>query len=90
MKITIDFCSIKTYSDFYEQLKENIDLPDYFGNNLDALYDVISGDVALPLEIHFIKMNLNQLEEFSDLLDTMKELELELEEFIFRYAIRFD
>lgn len=90
MKITIDFCSIKTYSDFYEQLKENIDLPDYFGNNLDALYDVISGDVALPLEIHFIKMSLNQLEEFSDLLDTMKELELELEDFIFRYAIRFD
>lgn len=90
MKITIDFCAIKTYADFYEQLKQKIELPDYFGDNLDALYDVISGEVSLPMEIHFINMSLDQLEEFSNLLNTMKDLEQEIEDLIFRYSIRLN
>ena len=41
----IDFTDIGDYEDFYVQLKEKIKLPDHFGDNLDALSDVISGEL---------------------------------------------
>lgn len=87
MQINIDFSDLENMSDFYEILKQELSLPNYFGENLDALFDVISGDVELPLHIHFINMNLEQLENFSSLIDTMKDLEREVEGFTFRYAI---
>jgi len=43
--IYIDFVDLGDYEDFYAQLKTKLTLPDYFGDNLDALYDVISGDL---------------------------------------------
>lgn len=53
-KIILDFACITSLSDFYQQLGHHISLPDYFGNNLDALWDiVISGDLPMPIEIVF-------------------------------------
>lgn len=88
MQINIDFLNIKSMEDFYAQLKKELELPEHFGKNLDALSDVISGDVELPLKIHFINMELTQLEEFQELIETMKNLEQEVEGFTFRYAIK--
>ncbi|HLS31078.1 MAG TPA: barstar family protein [Flavobacteriaceae bacterium] len=88
MQIKIDFLNIKSMEDFYAQLQKELDLPEHFGKNMDALSDVISGEVKLPLKIHFINMELSQLEEFQELIQTMKSLEEEVEEFTFRYAIK--
>ena len=38
----IDIRNIKTKQEFHERLKEIMPLPDYYGNNLDALYDVLT------------------------------------------------
>ena len=43
MEIYIDFLEIGDYEDFYAQLKEKLTLPEHFGDNLDALFDVITG-----------------------------------------------
>lgn len=88
MQIKIDFQNIKSMEDFYAQLQNELELPEHFGKNLDALSDVISGEVELPLNIHFINLELTQLEDFQKLIETMKDLEQKIEEFSFRYAIK--
>jgi ribonuclease inhibitor len=41
----------KTKADFHKILKERLNLPNYYGSNLDALWDCITTDVKLPLKI---------------------------------------
>lgn len=36
---------------FYDEITRQFDFPDYFGRNLDALYDVLSTDLEGPLEV---------------------------------------
>ncbi len=86
-EIYIDFTSIGDYEDFYEQLKDKLTLPDYFGDNLDALYDVVTGNLELPLHIEFVNMSVEQLEIFEDLLTTLEDAEDETEGFSFSYYL---
>ncbi len=86
-EIYIDFVNIGDYEDFYEQLKSKLELPEYFGDNLDALSDVISGELEMPLHIEFVNMSVDQLELFEDLLTTLEDLEDEIEEFSFSYYL---
>ena len=44
-EILIDFLNIGDYEDFYEQLKSKVELPEHFGDNLDALSDMISNEI---------------------------------------------
>lgn len=85
--VYIDFSEIGDYDDFYAQLKQKVELPDYFGDNLDALYDSITGYVALPLHIEFVNMSVDQLETFEDLITTLEDAEEELEDFTFSYYL---
>lgn len=78
---------IGDYEDFYVQLKEKIKLPEHFGDNLDALSDVITGDLEMPLHIEFVNMTVDQLEIFEDLLTTLEDAEDEVEDFTFTYFL---
>ena len=73
--IYIDFSEIGDEEDFFAQLREKLSLPEHFGNNLDALYDTITGDLEMPLRIEFVNMNVEQLEHFEDLLTTLEDAE---------------
>ena len=42
MKIVLDGNDILNREDFFEVLNQSLDFPDYFGNNLDALADILS------------------------------------------------
>ena len=88
--VEIDFSQIKNSDDFYIVLKEKLDLPDYFGSNLDALYDSLTGYVKTPLLIQFKNMSLGQLNTFSDLIAVFKEVEDEIEDFDFEYYIQLE
>lgn len=85
--IYIDFTDIGDYEDFYAQLKEKLPLPEHFGENLDALYDVLTGDLEMPLHLEFVNMAVDQLEIFEDLLTTLEDAEEELEDFTFTYFL---
>ncbi|MBL1219955.1 barstar family protein [Chryseobacterium sp. L7] len=85
--IYIDFTDIGDYEDFYAQLKEKITLPEHFGDNLDALSDVITGELEMPLHIEFVNMTVDQLEIFEDLLTTLEDAEDEMEDFSFTYYL---
>ena len=86
-EILIDFLNIGDYEDFYEQLKSKVELPEHFGDNLDALSDVISGGLELPIHIEFVNMSVDQLETFEDLITMLEEIEEEEEDFTFSYFL---
>lgn len=50
MQVIIDGRKIKDKQTLHAYLKEACKFPDYYGNNLDALYDVLT-DREEPLEI---------------------------------------
>lgn len=50
--VMLDFSGCQNRKQVHEYLKEMFDFPDYYGNNLDALYDLL-GDIAEDLEIVF-------------------------------------
>ena len=85
--IYIDFQDIGDYEEFYDKLREKLSLPEFFGNNLDALYDTITGFVALPLHLEFVNMSVDQLETFEDLLATLEDAEDEVKDFSFSYYL---
>ncbi len=86
-EIYIDFVNIGDYEDFYTELKSKLELPEHFGDNLDALFDVISGGLEMPLHLEFVNMSVDQLELFEDLLTTLEDAEDEVEGFTFTYYL---
>lgn len=66
--IRIDFSEFETTKEFHLWLKEQCHFPDYYGCNLDALYDCLSDN-----EYHFEII----IQEFNDyhkaIINTMKE-----------------
>lgn len=56
MIITINGLSIKRKEDFYKNIREELNLPSYFGNNLDALYDTLTDQPDI-LQIKFLHYN---------------------------------
>lgn len=50
-KCTLDGRGIHSLDDLYDQLAKHLSLPEHFGRNLDALWDVLSTDIEGPFEI---------------------------------------
>ena len=42
---------IRSLEEFYDVISPKLSLPEHFGRNLDALWDVLTTDVKGPLEI---------------------------------------
>ena len=53
-RIELDFTKCKDRGDVHAYLKEQFGFPDYYGNNLDALFDAL-GDIAEDLNIVFME-----------------------------------
>ena len=53
-RIELDFSKCTDRSEVHAYLKEQFGFPDYYGNNLDALFDVL-GDIAEDLDIVFME-----------------------------------
>lgn len=85
--IFIDFSIIGDMEDFYQQLEEKLTLIQFFGENLDALYDSITGDLEMPLHIEFVNMGVDQLETFEKLIQTLENAEENVEGFTFSYFL---
>lgn len=62
MKYTLDASVMKDKKTTHEYLKEKMHFPDYYGANLDALYDCLT-DID-DAEIHFI--NVRDAGEYFD------------------------
>ncbi|EAC8434573.1 barnase inhibitor [Listeria monocytogenes] len=82
-EVTIDLKKVSTKEELQILLKQELDFPDYYGENWDAFWDTITGLVELPEEIIF--EHWSDLEEsIPDEANWLKEI---LENFNKKYPI---
>ncbi|WP_455645467.1 barstar family protein [Methanosphaera sp.] len=68
--IELDGEKIREYS--HDYLIEMLDLPDYYGKNLDALYDCLT-EIGVETEIHLINSNEVSLDLYDTFFDAACE-----------------
>ena len=56
-QIILDFKQFETKEEVHEFLSETLGFPDYYGRNLDALYDILS---VWPEEVAFYLFTCNK------------------------------
>jgi ribonuclease inhibitor len=78
-KVSFDFNHIPDLPAFYGEFARQFELTDEFGANLDALWDEVTGGIALPVEIDFLNLNTSRKRRFGALILLFEEAEEELE-----------
>lgn len=70
MDIVINGENIENKGQLHKQLKEKLSLPDYYGENLDALMDCLTGWIDVPTRLVFKSFDVlrSNLGEYADLL----------------------
>jgi len=84
---TLDGKTIRSLDDLYDQLSIQLSLPEHFGRNLDALWDVFSTDVEGPFEIvwkHTGDSKKAMGKDFERVVKLLQELEKERDDFTLR------
>ena len=81
---TLDGKTVRSLDDLYDQLSIRLSLPEHFGRNLDALWDVLSTDVEGPFEIvwkHTGDSRKLMGKDFDRAVKLLKDLQKEREDF---------
>nr|WP_282553518.1 barstar family protein [Providencia sneebia] len=71
--VIFNFQQISGIEDFYQQFELQFSLPEWFGKNLDALWDMLSAGIEFPVAIVFTHITAEQQAEFADLIAMMHE-----------------
>ncbi len=66
LELILDGKDIKTKRELYDCIKKQIPVPVWFGENLDALYDLVTCDILPSNELTVILRNKNALQEHLD------------------------
>lgn len=53
-KIVIDFSECQYVRSLHNEIKNKLNLPDWYGGNLDALWDSLTGMIETPVEVKLI------------------------------------
>ena len=53
-RIVIDFSDCLYPDSLHNEIKDKLDLPDWYGKNLDALWDSLTGMIETPVEIKIV------------------------------------
>lgn len=51
MEVEFRTAECRSLAEVHRVLRETLSLPDYYGENLDALWDCLTGEVTLPLSV---------------------------------------
>ncbi len=83
MHLIIDGSKITSEDDLHTAISEGLNLPIWYGRNLDALWDVLTGIVGRPLKITWIdaeqsKARLPRYEKYLALLQEVSEQDRKL------------
>ena len=86
--IIIDFSKCKYPLDLHNEIKEKLNLPEWYGNNLDGLWDMLTGFIETPINITVVfkpetKAVENLKENVLKIIETFKEAAAEDEEIEF-------
>lgn len=77
---------IRTLAQFYDELARQLAFPPHFGRNLDALWDVLTVEVAGPLEIVWEESEQAQANlgvDYAKLIILLNDLAAERDDFTF-------
>lgn len=76
-QVVFDFKMLADRDAFYRNFALQFQLDEHFGNNLDALWDVLMGEIELPVSIIF-KHFPHYSRDFQPLVELMQEAQSEL------------
>lgn len=80
-EVTIDFSGCKNWVKVHELIKKELELPEFYGCNLDALWDSITGLMYVPANIKIIfKPKTVAAQKLSDEIEKIIEVFKEAEE----------
>ncbi|MET4565812.1 barstar family protein [Bacillus subtilis] len=82
-KIMIDGRDFENIEVLHDVLKDKLDFPNYYGRNLDTLWDCLTGWVDLPLTLVLINFEFSKkfLGSYADdVLEVLLEAQEELED----------
>ena len=51
--VTIDFTGCKYMIELHQEMARQLEFPSFYGNNLAALWDCLTGIIETPVEVHF-------------------------------------
>lgn len=80
----VDGKAVRSLDDLYDQLSSRLSLPEHFGRNLDALWDVLSSDVEGPFEIEWTHADLSKKsmgKEYDRVVKVLRDVEKERDDF---------
>ena len=77
----LDFSKCKYLGEIHEILKKELELPEWYGSNLDALWDSITGIMYVPANIKIIyKPETKASQKLSDEVEQIISVFLEAQE----------
>jgi ribonuclease inhibitor len=86
--VIFDFNEISDLSGFYRIFQKKFSLYPGMANNLDGIWDTLTGIIGLPVQVEFQNLSLDKLEKFKNLISLFEEAEGETNNgLIFSYFI---
>jgi len=79
MELVIDGSRIASEEDLHDVISKGLALPNWYGRNLDALWDVLTGMVERPLKVIWLnsKQSKMTLPRYEQILSLFREVELQ-------------
>ncbi|MGV3654108.1 MAG: barstar family protein [Noviherbaspirillum sp.] len=77
MELIIDGSKIVSEEDFHKIVAKGFDLPSWYGKNLDALWDALTGMVGRPLKITWIhaEQSKERLPRYEKIISLLRDVE---------------
>ena len=90
MKVIIDGKDVTRIEVLHRILKDELDFPDYYGENLNALWDCLTGWIEFPLTLVWKNFETSQKELGSDADDVLRILKKAQEELDGEFFIQIE
>lgn len=58
--VTINGEDFHTITELHETLQQKLELPEFYGKNLDALWDCLTGMIELPLQMEWLNYGVSR------------------------------
>ncbi|MCM2990604.1 barstar family protein [Bacillus safensis] len=78
-KVQLNGAACRSQEELHDQLKTVLHLPDHYGKNLDALWDCLTGEVTLPVELTWVNFQASKV-ALGDYAESLRQLFQEAEE----------
>ncbi|WFR61256.1 barstar family protein [Paenibacillus amylolyticus] len=82
--IQIDGYNIHTKEELHQVLRNQLELDENYGGNLDALWDVLTGAVSMPLTVQWLGFEKSKeiLGDYADkVIELLRDVEAEIQGF---------